>query len=166
MNLRLAGIIRESIVDGPGVRYVVFVQGCPHRCPGCHNPGAHDPSGGYGMSADELSADFAVSAASNPLLSGVTISGGEPFARAGALKSFTDVVRDSKMNLWIYTGYSVGEIITRADPDEIALLNSADAVVDGRFEIALRTLETPFVGSANQRIVTREMIGVLTNKFY
>jgi anaerobic ribonucleoside-triphosphate reductase activating protein len=158
MKLRLAGTIRESIVDGPGIRYVAFVQGCPHRCPGCHNPDTHAPSGGYEVSTEELSEDFKESISSNPLLSGVTISGGEPFEQAAALIPFAETVKKSKMNLWIYTGYRVEEIIARADSGELALLASADAIVDGRFEIARRTLETPFVGSANQKILRRDQI--------
>ena len=73
--LRIAGTIGESIVDGPGIRYVVFTQGCPHGCPGCHNPQTHDPAGGFWAETDEILSVLA----ENPLLDGITLSGGEPF---------------------------------------------------------------------------------------
>lgn len=76
--LRLAGVIRESIVDGPGWRFVVFAQGCPHHCPGCQNPQTHDFAGGYDSKVGNLIAELR----KNPLLSGVTLSGGDPFAQA------------------------------------------------------------------------------------
>ena len=75
--LRLAGIVRESIVDGPGIRFTVFCQGCPHGCPGCHNPETHDFKGGSDCSVDRLMEEID----KDPILAGVTFSGGEPFAR-------------------------------------------------------------------------------------
>jgi anaerobic ribonucleoside-triphosphate reductase activating protein len=151
--MRLSGIVEESIVDGPGVRYVVFTQGCPHRCPGCHNPQTHDRDGGYEIGAAELTEKFKRSAAENPLLSGVTISGGEPFIQARCLVPFAEAVRIAGYDLWIYTGYVMEEITARADRDEMALLARADALVDGPFVEELRTLERRFIGSSNQRII-------------
>ncbi|MDL2263266.1 anaerobic ribonucleoside-triphosphate reductase activating protein [Synergistaceae bacterium OttesenSCG-928-I11] len=152
---RLSGIIPESIVDGPGIRYVVFTQGCPHRCPGCHNPGTHDPEGGYERSTDELIADFEKNFDENPLLDGVTISGGEPMIYARELLPFARAVKESGLNLWIYTGYTIEELCAREDADEIALLEAADALVDGRFVLELRTLGVRFIGSSNQRIIEK-----------
>ena len=80
-KLRVAGLIEESIVDGPGIRFVIFMQGCPHNCYGCHNPDTHDPNGGYDMSIDEIVTKIS----NNPLIDGVTISGGEPFWQADKL---------------------------------------------------------------------------------
>ena len=80
-TLQLAGVIRESIVDGPGIRLVVFAQGCPHHCPGCHNPATHSPEGGYQSSVENIMA----AVRSNPMLAGVTLSGGEPFSQAESL---------------------------------------------------------------------------------
>ena len=77
MRIRLAGIVKESVVDGPGIRMVIFVQGCPHGCIGCHNPGSHDPAGGYESTTEELIAALP----DGKLISGVTLSGGEPFLR-------------------------------------------------------------------------------------
>ncbi|NLE20409.1 MAG: 4Fe-4S cluster-binding domain-containing protein, partial [Clostridiales bacterium] len=80
MNIRLNGTVSDSIVDGPGLRLAVFTQGCPHRCPGCHNPGTHDPAGGYEADTAAVLADLK----ENPLLDGLTLSGGEPFAQPEA----------------------------------------------------------------------------------
>jgi anaerobic ribonucleoside-triphosphate reductase activating protein len=160
----LAGITDESIVDGPGLRYVVFVQGCPHRCAGCHNPQTHDPSGGYAIGGAELISCFQKATRDNPLISGVTISGGEPFAQARPLLPFARHIRESGLDLWIYTGWTIEEILSRRDPRETDMLGYADALVDGRFEAGERTLEIPFVGSANQRIIRREEIKFWADK--
>ena len=162
-TLMLAGITDESIVDGPGLRYVVFVQGCPHRCAGCHNPQTHSPSGGYEIGVAELIECIRKTARDNPLIGGVTLSGGEPFAQARPLLSFARCVRELCLDLWIYTGWTIEEILSRLDPNETALLGYADALVDGRFEAGKRTLEIPFVGSTNQRILRRDEIKFLTD---
>lgn len=151
--MRVQAVVAESIVDGPGVRFVVFTQGCPHGCPACHSPQTHDPAGGYETTADELIATLARDAGENPLLTGVTISGGEPFLHAAELLPFARAVRARGLDLWIYTGYTLEELLARGDAGELALLAEADALVDGRFDASRRTLERPFVGSANQRIV-------------
>jgi anaerobic ribonucleoside-triphosphate reductase activating protein len=150
--VRIAGVVRESIVDGPGVRYVVFAQGCPHRCPGCHNPATHDPSGGYEISPGDLAARFLEDASENPLLDGVTISGGEPLSQARDLLPLAEAARGLGLNLWLYTGYTVEEIASRGEYADMELLKMADALVDGRFDKNLRTL-AGFVGSTNQRII-------------
>lgn len=151
--MRVQAILPESIVDGPGIRFVVFTQGCPHACPGCHSPQTHDPAGGRELAPEELTAALKESLAENPLLSGVTLSGGEPFLYARELKSFAREARANGLDVWIYTGCTLEEILARADKDELALLDEADALVDGRFDAALRTLERPFTGSSNQRII-------------
>lgn len=151
--MRIQGIVPESIVDGPGIRYVVFAQGCRHRCLGCHNPQTHDENGGYEILTDELIAGFRKSADENPLLGGVTLSGGEPFLQAAALVPFAEAVRATGLDLWIYTGYTIEELAAREVAEEIALVCLANTLVDGRFDLKSRTLETRFVGSANQRII-------------
>jgi anaerobic ribonucleoside-triphosphate reductase activating protein len=151
--MRINAVIEESIVDGPGLRYALFTQGCPHRCPGCHNPQTHDAEGGYDISTDELIVSFKKSAADNPLLQGVTISGGEPFVQACGLIPFAACVKATGLDLWIYTGFTIEELSVLADPSVPALLSMADTLVDGRFDISQRTLESRFVGSSNQRII-------------
>jgi anaerobic ribonucleoside-triphosphate reductase activating protein len=106
---------------------------------------------------------FQKTARDNPLISGVTLSGGEPFAQARPLLPFARHIRESALDLWIYTGWTIEEILSRRDPHETALLGCADALVDGRFEAGKRTLEIPFVGSSNQRIIRREEIKFLTD---
>ena len=98
--IRLAGVIRESIVDGPGIRFVVFVQGCPHHCEGCHNPESHDFSGGYDCEPEKILAEIK----KNPLLDGVTFSGGEPLCQAAALLPLAKEIKKLGLNLFIYTG--------------------------------------------------------------
>jgi anaerobic ribonucleoside-triphosphate reductase activating protein len=104
---------------------------------------------------------FKKAARDNPLIGGVTLSGGEPFAQARQLLPFARYVRECGLDLWIYTGWTIEEILSRLDQHETALLGCADALVDGRFEAAKRTLEIPFVGSANQRIIRRDEIKFL-----
>ncbi|MDR1516005.1 MAG: anaerobic ribonucleoside-triphosphate reductase activating protein [Synergistaceae bacterium] len=154
--MRIAGIASESIVDGPGLRYVVFTQGCFHCCPGCHNPATHDPAGGYEISSDALAAAFLREAGENPLLSGLTISGGEPLLQARELLPLAGAARKAGLSLWIYTGYTIEEIASSGDSCHKELLEMADALVEGRFDEDLRTLEEDFVGSRNQRIIGRE----------
>jgi anaerobic ribonucleoside-triphosphate reductase activating protein len=107
---------------------------------------------------------FQKTARDNPLISGVTLSGGEPFAQARPLLPFARHVREAGFDLWIYTGWTIDEILSRRAPHETALLGCADALVDGRFDAAGRTLEIPFIGSANQRIIRRDEIKFLTDK--
>lgn len=153
--MRLSGLISDSIVDGPGMRYVVFTQGCPHGCPGCHNPDTHDPSGGYEMSSDDLIAALEREIEDDPLLDGVTLSGGEPFIQASELLPFARRVKELGLDLWIYSGWTIEELRERSDADELALLRLADTLVDGRFVLSERTLEQRFVGSRNQRVISR-----------
>ena len=79
--IRICGVVRESIVDGPGLRFVLFTQGCPHHCPGCHNPESHALDGGYEVTAEKVLEEFK----KNPLLKGITLSGGDPILQAGEL---------------------------------------------------------------------------------
>lgn len=160
--MRINAIVKESIVDGPGLRYVVFVQGCPHRCAGCHNPQTHDGTGGFEISPDELTADLRETFADNPLLQGVTLSGGEPFLYPVALARFAEEAKRLGLDVWTYTGYTLEELTEGGDAETMKLLWVSDALVDGRFEADQRTLERRFIGSTNQRIIQnpfKEMAG-------
>lgn len=148
-TLRLAGILPNSIVDGPGLRMVVFVQGCKHNCPGCHNPQTHPLDGGFEMSVDELVDKME----QNRLIEGVTLSGGEPMLQANALTSFARQAKVYGLSVWCYTGYTFEQLLQENDPDRMALLSHVDVLVDGPFVLARKTLTTPFVGSSNQRIL-------------
>ena len=149
--LRVAGVVRESIVDGPGLRFTVFAQGCPHGCPGCHNPATHDFAGGTVQTPAALLAEIR----RDPLLSGVTFSGGEPFSQAGAFAELARQVRALGLNVLVYTGWTYEQLCAgaAAHPDWTALLEAADYLVDGPFVQAERDLTLPFRGSRNQRIL-------------
>jgi anaerobic ribonucleoside-triphosphate reductase activating protein len=146
--LRTAGFAGDSIVDGPGLRYTIFTQGCPHNCPGCHNPHTHDFGGGALTDITEIAAKIA----ENPLLDGVTLSGGEPFCQCGALCALLDLLPES-LNVWCFTGYTFEELISDGDEDKRELLKRVDVLVDGRFELSRRSLNLRFRGSENQRII-------------
>ena len=150
MNIRIAGTVNDSIVDGNGIRYTIFVQGCPHHCKGCHNPQTHSFDGGKEVSISDL---FDV-IKSNTLLDGVTFSGGEPFAQAKPLVELAELVKqNTNLNIVTYTGYTFEEIITSNNSDWIALLNSTDILIDGEFIEDLKSYELRFRGSSNQRCI-------------
>lgn len=147
--LRIAGIQQDSIVDGPGIRYVIFTQGCPHHCPGCHNPQTHDPEGGREADVQEILAQIA----GNPLASGVTFSGGEPFLQAEALVPVAEEVKKLGKHLMIYTGYLYGQLAASDEPGVRRLLELADILVDGPFVLEERDLTLTYRGSSNQRVI-------------
>lgn len=151
-TLRLSGVIDQSIVDGPGMRLTVFTQGCPHRCAGCHNPGTHSREGGFDMSVAEVLSRFDA----NPLLSGITLSGGEPVAQAGALAPLAEAVQRRGKNVWCYTGYTFEKLSAMLPGDRglAALLRNVDVLVDGRYEESLRNLALSYRGSSNQRVLS------------
>lgn len=146
--LRIAGTISESIVDGPGFRYVIFTQGCPHRCSGCHNPETHDFAGGHLIEPDVLVQDIL----KNPLLSGVTFSGGEPFCQAQALFAVAEKLQGKK-HLMAYSGYTWEQLLELPDPWVLRLLQKLTILVDGPFIETQKGLELRFRGSSNQRVL-------------
>lgn len=148
-KLRLAGVQDDSIVDGPGIRLTVFAQGCPHRCPGCHNPQTHDPAGGYWADADELLQRLR----ENPLLRGITLSGGEPFLQAEAFAYLAKQARILGKDVVCYSGYTFEQLLAMQDAHVRALLEETDILVDGPYIEAQRDLELLFRGSANQRLI-------------
>ena len=151
MEIRIAGTVSESIVDGPGFRYTIFVQGCPHNCPGCHNPQTHDFNAGKVVDTDELFDECI----ENPLNKGVTFSGGEPFCQAKALYELGKRFKERGLPIWCYSGWTWKELWRQAEmkDDVCHLLSIIDVLVDGRFILARRTLSLPFRGSENQRLI-------------
>lgn len=149
--IRVSGIVDESIVDGPGLRYVVFTQGCPHHCKGCHNPQTHSFEGGYLLSAEAALAQLQ----ENPLLSGITLSGGEPFEQAEALCALAEGAKAQGKNVMTYTGYVFEDLLARNDHWTERLLDLTDVLVDGPYREELRDLELQFRGSSNQRLLDR-----------
>ena len=148
-QLRIAGVVNDSIVDGPGYRFTIFTQGCPHRCPGCHNPQTHDPRGGSWIDTDELMGQILA----NPLLEGVTFSGGEPFSQAEILAQLGREIKKHGLSLWCYSGYTLESLLAMNKPSVNHLLEVADVLVDGPFILEERDLELSFRGSRNQRLI-------------
>ena len=153
-TLRLAGIEEESIVDGPGIRYVLFTQGCRHNCKGCHNPQTHPFSGGTLYHLDSLLAAYK----ENPLLAGMTFSGGEPFEQALALSHLAKAVHKLGGNIITYTGYTYEKLLTLCQKNKSIkdLLDETDLLIDGPYIENLRDLELEFRGSSNQRILSKK----------
>lgn len=150
MNLQLSGTANDSIVDGPGLRFTIFVQGCPHRCKGCHNPQTHDFNGGTASDTDDMLEKIK----RNPLLDGVTFSGGEPFCQALPLAEIGRKVHELGLNIITYTGFTFEELYARRNENGIGeLLKVTDYLIDGPFIEALKSYQLQFRGSANQRIL-------------
>lgn len=149
--LRIAGLEKESIVDGPGIRFVVFAQGCNHRCRGCHNPQTHSLHGGTLIDIDEIM----VMVSKNPLLDGLTFSGGEPFEQADAFAELAKKAKSNNLNIITYTGYTYEEILATI-PSKMGwkeLLWQTDILIDGKFDIGQKSMLLKFRGSKNQRAI-------------
>lgn len=150
-EIRISGMIDESIVDGPGLRMTVFVQGCPHHCKGCHNPQTHDFDGGEVKSIMEIFESFK----ENPLLSGITFSGGEPFCQSRPLSRLGQLVKGKGQNVVTYTGYTYEQLLEMSKTDEGVkdLLEVTDILIDGPYVEEKRDLDLKYRGSSNQRII-------------
>jgi anaerobic ribonucleoside-triphosphate reductase activating protein len=150
-KLKLAGLIRESIVDGPGLRFVVFAQGCPHHCPDCHNPHTWSFTGGFETTALQIVAEMA----KNPLLQGLTISGGEPFCQSSAMADLAQAARNKGYDIIAYTGFTFEELLEKLPADRaiLTLLQQLDILIDGPFFKAQKSYELIFRGSTNQRMI-------------
>lgn len=150
-SLRVIGVYPETISDGYGLRYAVYFAGCTHRCPGCHNPQSHDPAGGEPLTEAFFDA-VCEAVVRNPILDGVTLSGGDPLLRPKPMREFLRRLKErTGCNVWCYTGYTLEECL--ADPDRRECLRYVDTLVDGRYVAALRDLSLDFRGSSNQRII-------------
>ena len=154
-EIRIAGIVEESIVDGPGIRFVIFTQGCPHGCKGCHNPQTHDFNSGKDVNIDEIVNKIK----EDPLLKGVTLSGGEPFMQAGKLAKLIDKLSDTKLDIIKYTGFKYEEIIKNANDENkfYKLLDRTDILIDGKFEEDKKDENLMYRGSSNQRAIDVEL---------
>ena len=150
-TIRLAGIAYESLVNGPGIRRVFFSQGCNHNCKGCFNPETHDFLGGEEKNINELIEDVY----KNPMIKGITFSGGDPFERAEEFAYMAKAFKEKKLNIWSYTGYTFEYIINNLESRTgwKELINNLDVLVDGRFEEDKAVDGLKFRGSTNQRII-------------
>ena len=147
MLVRLSGINVESVTDGEGIRAVVYLQGCMHACSGCQNPTSHPLDGGYLAETAAVLAELL----SNPLVSGLTISGGEPLLQPEATLALARGAKMRGINVWVYTGFLLEELLQR--PEARDILRVIDTLVDGRFLLTERDLALPYRGSRNQRIL-------------
>lgn len=151
IQLRLAGVIRESIVDGPGIRFVVFAQGCPHQCVGCHNPQSWPFDGGFTAQPEQIIGEML----KNPLVKGLTISGGEPFCQSAAMAQLAQAAQEKGFDVITYTGFTFEELLeqAKAGPAVLELLSYTDILIDGPFVKELKSYDLQFKGSSNQRII-------------
>ncbi len=151
LPLKLFGTVEESFVDGPGIRYVIFTQGCLHACPGCHNPGSHSIDGGIPSSTAEQWEKIT----SHKHLDGITFSGGEPFLWAKELAEIGKAARERGLTVMTYSGFTYETLLDRAksNPGIHALLECTNYLVDGPFILAERDLSLKYRGSRNQRIL-------------
>ena len=147
--LNLAGTLADSIVDGPGLRFVVFAQGCSFDCPGCHNPQTH----AFGTGVDRSPEDVFAEIGRSPLARGVTFSGGDPFFQAEAFAALAALLTNAGYEVAAYTGFTWEALASSGSAAQRELLARLDILVDGRFEIAQRDLSLRFRGSANQRVI-------------
>lgn len=147
--MKIAGFYEESMSNGIGWRSVLFVSGCPHHCEGCHNPETWSKD--YGQDFDKEY--YLNKIKQSDIVSGVTLSGGEPFLYAKELLPFVDDVISLGLNIWAYTGYRYEDLLAMQDPFIDSLLGKVDVLIDGRFELSEKQYDLRFIGSANQRII-------------
>ncbi len=141
-------ILHDSVVDGEGLRTVIFFAGCPHFCKGCHNPASWNIRNGTEMTVEEVVNE----AGSNPLTD-ITLSGGEPFFQAKEVAEVAKRLKEMGKHIWTYTGFTLEQLQQSDDPYQRELLGYCDVLVDGPFILAERDLSLPFRGSRNQRVI-------------
>ena len=152
MKIRLAREIQtDSIVDGKGIRTVVWTQGCPHHCKGCHNPHTFNCEGGFEADTDDIINQIS----SVQLQDGVTFSGGDPMEQAEACAIIAKAVKKLGLSVWAYTGYTFEELQEKAkeNPSIIEFLQYIDVLIDGRFILEEKSMDIYYRGSRNQRII-------------
>ena len=151
--MRVSGVTYESLVDGPGLRVVLFVQGCRHGCFGCHNPESHDEDGGKEYTVPQVIRMLKKPGPGRKLVRGLTFSGGEPFLQAGDLATIAFEAKRIGWDVTTYTGFVYEDLKNQGDADVQALLELTDYLIDGPFEHDKRDLNLKFRGSYNQRVV-------------
>lgn len=160
-EIKIAGIVKESIVDGIGIRLSVFTQGCPHNCPECHNPHTHKFEDGLFISDN----DILDMVKANPILSGITLTGGEPFCQAEKLLFLSSEVKKLGLSIWAFSGFTYEQLMSNPYKGCVQLLELVDVLVDSRFEVEYKDLTLLYRGSSNQRVIdcakTREQNSIV-----
>lgn len=153
MKIRLATaeIQRDSIVDGEGIRSVIWTQGCRHRCKGCHNPETHSFQDGVLVDIEDIKEMISKLEGQD----GITFSGGDPMEQAEACSELAKFCKEKGLNVWCYTGYTWEELLQRTEffPAIGEFLKSIDVLVDGKFDLTKKSLDVKFRGSTNQRLI-------------
>lgn len=147
--LNVSGIVTDSVVDGPGIRTTIFFQGCPHHCPGCQNPETWE----FGIGTDMTVSDIIDAVRTNPIVRGVTLSGGEPFAQNEEIVELAKRLKECQYEVAAYTGYTFEHLCESDAPHQKELLSWLDILVDGPFIQAEKSMELTFKGSRNQRVL-------------
>lgn len=143
--IRVVDIVPGTSVDGPGLRTSVYIAGCRHRCPGCHNPQTWDFDNGRLMTVDEIMSVIEENGFN------VTLTGGDPLYSVQAITPLVDAISSAGYSLWLYTGYLWEELLSL--PGMEKLLPKIEVIVDGPFELDQRDISLPFRGSSNQRLI-------------
>lgn len=149
MNIQVAGFLDNSLVNGEGLRAVLFVSGCSNNCPGCHNKEMQNYNYGEKLDVKEIFKRIE----DNSIIRGVTFSGGEPFDQARGLCELAGLIKNKGLSLWSYSGYTFEEILNSGDKSKIELLKFIDVLVDGPFKEELTDGAPKYAGSKNQRII-------------
>ena len=151
--MRLVGITKESIVDGPGIRMVLFMQGCTRKCANCHNPDSWPLDGGTDYPINKILRMIKRPGPKKKPIRGITFSGGEPFLQAAELSLVAFEAHRIGWDVVTYTGYTYEDLVKNQDPDVQALLALSDMLIDGPYIHALRDISLKFKGSDNQRLI-------------
>jgi len=150
MKIRLAADLQtDSIVDGKGIRTVIWTQGCSHNCPSCHNPSTHDFNGGDLVELDDVIEALEELEGQD----GVTFSGGDPMFQPRECAILAKKVHELGMNVWAYTGFTYEELLEKGSKDILEFLSEIDVLIDGKFDLSKKSLDLEFRGSSNQRII-------------
>ena len=149
MKCRIAGFIKHSLVNGPGIRLVLFFQGCPHHCRGCHNPDTWDINGGE----ESDTSDIIELIRSSRHISGITLSGGDPLLQSDAVIEIAAAAKEMGLSVWCYTGWTIEKIRSGETSVNLKVLEYIDVLVDGPFIEDLKDEKLDYRGSSNQRII-------------
>lgn len=153
MKIRLATleIQRDSIVDGEGIRSIIWTQGCTHHCPGCHNPETHSFQEGYVIEVEDVKEKIKQLEGQD----GITFSGGDPIEQAKACAEIAKYCKQLGLNIWCYTGYTFEELLKKMQifPEIKEFLELIDVLVDGKFVLSEKSYDVTFRGSKNQRLI-------------